>query len=204
MVMIILIDNGHGRETPGKRSVDGKLLEWKYTREIADDVVTILKGAGLDARRLVTEDYDVSLLERVKRINKVCSQYGGSNVVMVSIHCNAAGNGSAWANATGWECWTTKGQNNSDVLADCLYNRAEQNLKGQKIRTDMSDGDKDKEAGFYVIKGANCPAVLTENFFMDNKKDCEFMLSDVGRHEIARTHAEGIMDYIIKKKGRLK
>lgn len=34
--MKILIDNGHGNNTPGKRSPDGRLLEWAYTREIAD------------------------------------------------------------------------------------------------------------------------------------------------------------------------
>jgi N-acetylmuramoyl-L-alanine amidase len=33
------------------------------------------------------------------------------------------------------------------------------------LRKDTSDGDKDKEADFYIIKGANCPAVLTENLF---------------------------------------
>lgn len=201
--MVVLVDNGHGNNTPGKRSVDGRLLEWKYTREIAEDVVAILLGSGLDARLLVTEDYDVSLKERVRRINKVCSQYGAGNVLVVSVHCNAAGNGSQWMNGRGWEAYSTKGQNNSDILAECLYNRAEENFKGMKIRTDKTDGDKDKEANFYIIKYANCPAVLTENFFMDNKEDMEYMLSDVGRHQIARTHAEGIMDYIILKKGKL-
>ena len=33
--MKILIDNGHGQETAGKRSPDGRLLEWSYNREIA-------------------------------------------------------------------------------------------------------------------------------------------------------------------------
>ncbi len=33
--MKVLIDNGHGAETPGKRSPDGRLLEYAYTREIA-------------------------------------------------------------------------------------------------------------------------------------------------------------------------
>jgi N-acetylmuramoyl-L-alanine amidase len=50
-------------------------------------------------------------------------------------------------------------------LATFLYDRAEYNLKGKKIRKDMSDGDPDKEANLYVIKNTKCPAVLTENFF---------------------------------------
>ena len=37
--MRILIDNGHGENTPGKRSPDGKLREWEYTRRIADMVI---------------------------------------------------------------------------------------------------------------------------------------------------------------------
>lgn len=41
--MKILIDNGHGNDTPGKRSPDGRLLEWAYTREIADRVAARLQ-----------------------------------------------------------------------------------------------------------------------------------------------------------------
>ena len=37
--MKVLIDNGHGENTPGKRSPDGRLREWVYSREIADMVV---------------------------------------------------------------------------------------------------------------------------------------------------------------------
>ena len=54
--MKILIDNGHGIETPGKRSPDGRLLEYRYTREIAAAVVSGLRQRGLDAIRLVPEE----------------------------------------------------------------------------------------------------------------------------------------------------
>ena len=53
--MKILIDNGHGVETPGKRSPDGRLREYAYTREIAARVVTSLQTAGLYASLLVPE-----------------------------------------------------------------------------------------------------------------------------------------------------
>ena len=36
--MKILLDNGHGENTPGKRSPDGKLREYLYAREIASMV----------------------------------------------------------------------------------------------------------------------------------------------------------------------
>ena len=37
--MWILLDNGHGIQAPGKRSPDGTLLEYKYTREIVDLII---------------------------------------------------------------------------------------------------------------------------------------------------------------------
>ena len=74
--MKILIDNGHGRETAGKRSPDGRLLEWAYNREIARRVVTSLLSLGIDAELLVPEDEDIPLAERCRRVNLLCSQLG--------------------------------------------------------------------------------------------------------------------------------
>lgn len=102
--MKFLIDNGHGRETAGKRSPDGRLLEWAYNREIARRVVAALSSLGLDAELLVPEDEDISLKERCRRVNRICSQLGKTNVCLVSIHVNAAGRGDRWYNAEGWCC----------------------------------------------------------------------------------------------------
>ena len=108
--MLILLDPAHGHNTPGKRSPDGQLLGYAYTRDLARRIVSILKSLGYDSELLVPEDDDIPLSERVRRIN-------------------AAGNGSKWMNATGWSCYTCKGQTESDRLADCLYKAAEQILK---------------------------------------------------------------------------
>lgn len=97
---------------------------------------------------------------------------------------------------TGWECWTSLGKTKSDELAEYLYKSAKINLGNKKIRTDMSDGDSDKESNLYVLKNTNCTAVLTENFFQDNKDDVRFLLSDEGFHKIVRLHVEGILNYI--------
>ena len=67
--MLILIDNGHGHNTPGKRSPDGKFLEATYTREIARRVVADLIDRGYNAQLLVPEPEDIPLSERVCRIN---------------------------------------------------------------------------------------------------------------------------------------
>ena len=197
--MKILIDNGHGLNTPGKRSPDGKLLEYAYTRELARRIVSILKSRGYDSELLVPEDDDIPLSERVRRTNAHCQALGKSNVILISLHLNAAGDGSKWMNATGWSCYTCKGQTESDRLADCLYKAAEQILENQVIRTDYArDGDPDWEENFYLLRKTLCPAVLSENYFMDNKSDLEYLQSRAGKQAIIDTHVEGIVEYIQK------
>lgn len=195
--MKILIDNGHGNNTPGKRSPDGLFLEWKYTRDIAQAVVCRLRRRGYDADLLVPELYDIKLLERVHRVNVKCQSNGASNVLLVSIHCNAAGNGREWMCGRGWEAWTSCGQTEGDKLAECLYESALESFPiGTTIRADWGDGDFDKEDQFTILSKTLCPAVLTENFFMDNKADVAFLNSEEGREAIIRCHVEGIIKYI--------
>ena len=193
--MKILIDNGHGHNTPGKRSPDGKFREYAYNREIAQRIVADLIDRGYDAELLVPEKEDISLNERVRRTNEHCQILGKSNVILVSVHVNAAGNGSKWTNATGWSVYTCKGQTSSDKLAECLCEAAIKNFPGKRIRTDYSDGDSDWEENFYILRQSLCPAVLTENFFMDGL-DLEFLQSRVGKQAIVDTHVEGIIEYI--------
>jgi N-acetylmuramoyl alanine amidase len=190
--MKVLIDNGHGSNTPGKRSPDGRLREYAYTREIAERLVMELRKNGIDAERIVKEEIDVPLAERCRRAN----EYKASEAILVSIHCNAAGNGSDWMSARGWEAWTSVGKTKADKLATCLYENAEYCLPGMKIRKDMTDGDQDKENGFYILKHTKCPAVLTENLFQDNKEDVEFLLSEEGKLAIVNLHVWGIMKYL--------
>ena len=191
--MKILLDPGHGLNTPGKRSPDGTLLEAAYNREIAQLTLSQLQAKGYDAQLLVPETEDIPLKERVRRTNAHCQALGKSNVILISLHLNAAGDGTRWHTATGWSCYTTKGHTLSDTLATCLYQSARHTLKGKAIRTDYArDGDPDWEENFYILRHTHCPAVLIENFFMDNKQDLAYLLSQEGRREIIETIIDGI------------
>lgn len=195
--MKILIDNGHGENTPGKRSPDGKFREYLYAREIAKEIEGELKFLGLDAERIVTETEDISLEERVRRVNEICGRLGASNVVLVSIHCNASKNGE-WGKARGWSAYTSKGETKSDELATMLYVKAAKNFAGQTLRKEFSDGDPDWEDSFFVLSKTKCPAVLTENFFMDNEQDLAYLTSDEGREAIVNTHVSALIDWDYK------
>lgn len=195
----IILGTAHLKSTPGKCSPDKKFFEYKYSREVCDAVRIILEDLGYKVLIDIPEDdkqltQNQELQFRCKKVNELQRSFG--NCIYVSIHVNAAGSDGKWHNATGWSAYTSVGVTASDKLASCLYKAAKNNLEGKKLRTDFSDKDEDLEANFYVLKNTNCPAVLTENFFQDNKEDVEFLTSDVGFHQIVRTHVEGILNYI--------
>ena len=103
----------------------------------------------------------------------------------MSIHCNAAGNGSAWMGAKGWSVFVSNNAStNSKLLADCLYDAAEQ--QKLRLRTERP-GQKYWQQSLAICRDTNCPAVLTENLFQDNKEDVEFLLSKEGKEAIAKT-----------------
>lgn len=141
--MKILLDNGHGIETPGKRSPDGLFLEYQYNRLIASRVTANLLDCGYDAQLIVPETSDISLAERCCRVNVVCDEVGASNVLLVSIHVNASGSDGKWHSASGWSAFTTPGITRADMLAFDLYEAARKYLVGQKIR--LFNGPKEPD-----------------------------------------------------------
>lgn len=192
--MIILLDAGHGESTPGKRSPDGRLREYKYCREIANKVKGELIKEGFQVELVVTDDTDVPLMERCRIVNQYCDKYGKTNTVLVSIHCNAAGNGENWMNAKGWSVFISNNSSNkSKKLAECLFKAAQnENLALRKY----SQTQVYWKQNLAICRETQCPAVLTENLFQDNKEDVDFLLSEKGKESITRLHVNGILDYI--------
>lgn len=192
--MVILIDNGHGENTAGKRSPDGRLLEWKYSREIAAEVVKRLKTMDYNAQQLVTEENDISLSVRCKRVNDICKHFGASNVLVVSVHCNAAGADGKWHDARGWQaCVSLNASAKSKQLASYLFDAAQ--AEGLKMRS-PKPGQKWWAQNLAICRDTLCPAVLAENLFQDNLADVEYLLSDEGREAIVNLHVNGIINYI--------
>lgn len=187
--MKILIDNGHGKETPGKCSPDGRLQEYAYTREIADRVVSGLQDKGIDTMRIVPEENDVALSERVSRVNAF-----GKEAILISIHCNAMGNGSEWMSANGWSVFVG---NNASMNSKLLARQFAQAALNKKVKVRRpSPQNLYWTANLYICQKTNCPAVLVESFFQDNKDDVEFLLSEEGKQCVTDILLEGITNYL--------
>lgn len=188
--ILVLLDNGHGSTTPGKKSLvlnnGEQLFEWSYTREITQLIEEKLNELNINCVRIVDTDEDVSLSERSEIANTYTKK---QKCIFISVHCNAAGNGKEWSKANGWEIWSTEPDNNSDKLAQCFLDVYPDIFPERKLR-----GHKEKN--FTVIYKTNCPSVLTENFFMDNEEECKFLLSEEGKKKITELHVAAILKYL--------
>ena len=184
MDKIILFDNGHGQETPGKRSPlwkDGRqLFECEFNRDMVRRIILKCDHAGIRAVKLVPETFDVSLEERCKRANLWYDRCNG-NCIVVSIHANAGG-------GTGFEVYTSPGQTKADPIATKLIEQLQQDFPEIKMRKDVADGDPDKEAVFYILKHTKAPAILAENLFMDNEADCQLLMAEDFRDKLADSY----------------
>lgn len=196
--MKILIDNGHGSNTPGKCSPDNRLREYAWTRDIAKRLEAKLKAKGIDVQRIVPEEIDISLTTRINRVNDICKKVGAKNVLLVSIHNNADTKG-PWGDARGFSVFVSKNASSYSkkcaaiftdeaIVTNVMGNRS---IPKEKFWT--WSWTKDDIA---ILKKSECPAVLTENMFMNNKDDCAFLLSEYGKNIIVELHVKAIEKYI--------
>ncbi len=193
-----ILDNGHGGmisgvyQTQGKRSPvwpDGtQLFEGEFNRAIVDRLVKKCEANNIDYINLVATPKDISLSERVETANRIAKS-SDKPCIYVSVHAN----GFSDESANGWEVYTSPGETKSDEIATVLFEKAELEFTNYKMRKDTSDGDPDKEANFYVLVHTTMPAILSENFFMTNSKEChEILMSESGRNRVAKIHFQMI------------
>jgi N-acetylmuramoyl-L-alanine amidase len=201
----VILDPGHGGiingkyVTAGKRSPvwsDGtQLFEGVYNRAVCSSLEKLLSSGGLAHFRVVDGDHDTPLTQRVLRANEFYKKDKGC--VYVSIHGNAGP-----PSASGFEVFTSVGQTKSDILASFVIDSMEDLIPNVKWRKDMSDGDKDKEENFYVLRATLMPAILTENGFFTNEAECRRMMDQSFIDLVAQSHYRGIFKYINSQKPR--
>ena len=187
---LVLIDNGHGVETPGKRSPDGCHREYLWCREIAVRLGRALGEAGIEAALLVPELADVPLAVRCAR---AASLARGRDAVLVSLHNNASGSGAEWGRACGWSVFV--GPNASAAskrLAALLYAHARsENILGNRCTPPSGYWT----ANLAICRDTPCPAVLTENMFQDHRADVAFLSGEHGKDVITRLHCRAVSEY---------
>lgn len=202
--IVVLLSAGHTKSTPGKRSPDGRFLEWSFNRKIVTRLKAMLTKAGIAFYDVHPEDDFIlgyandskDLVLRVKRANERYAQLKtkGLQAIYISVHANAAGTNCGWTNATGFSVYvSTNASEKSRRAARMFQLRAEaMGLRGNR----SVPLAKYHEANFYVLRNTHMPAVLTENLFYTNKAEVDFLLSEQGQEVIAKLHFDTIIEYI--------
>lgn len=192
-----IIDPGHGGRdyTSGKRSPkweDGtQYFEGEGNREIAWLVSNKLTRKGIQHCFTVqtTDMKDMPLEKRTAFINGMKMPR-----VVVSIHSD----GFDKPEAHGHTVYTSVGETDSDKIATVFHSHAMKQFPGEKFRKDTVDGDPDKESQFWILRkvdysGNNCSAVLLENFFHTNERECkQILMTSEGKNKIAQYIVDAI------------
>lgn len=183
MNKLIAIDDGHGLETPGKRTPvfpDGKVMkENEFNRAVAALLDVHLKRCGFRTLLVAPGDTDTPLAERTAAANKAKAD------LYISIHANAYGEG--WNAARGLETYHYPGKAAGKQAAEAIHSQL---IKGTPLPNRGV-----KEANFHVLRETMMPAVLVELGFMTNRDDAELLLSNAYRAECAEELAIGICKY---------
>lgn len=179
-MLVVLIDPGHGAETPGKRSPDSTLREYEFNRGVGRMVQKRLLDCGIDARLTVHDDSDLPLIRRTNQARDLKRE--GYQVLLLSIHANAYGNG--WNTAQGIETFTN---DQAEKLARSIQQQlvTETRLVNRGV----------KRANLHITRECarhGIPGVLVELGFMTNKDDCALLKTDAYREKCARALVKAI------------
>lgn len=190
MAYYVILDAGHAKTTPGKRSPDSKLLEWEFNNDMQYRVKKRLEAHGIIVYLVnpnPEKGSEVSLNARCVRANNYWKEKGKpSNCLFASLHSNAAGGG--WSSARGVETFTTNGcSSKSTNAAKCVNDQIYNDVKA--IDSEFKNRGC-KKASYYVIRNTDCPAILIEYEFYSNKDGVNLLLNK--RNVLAEATVKGI------------
>ncbi|CAK7001735.1 N-acetylmuramoyl-L-alanine amidase [Tissierella sp.] len=179
----IAIDNGHGLNTPGKRTpimLDGKVIkEWQFNYPTAKKLGELLKYNGFNIIYVSDTEEDNPLSVRTKKANDTKAD------AYVSIHFNA--HQGVWGNHGGIETYHYPNSTKSKELVGLIQDELirETGLRNRGV----------KSANFQVLRETNMVSILAECGFMDNLEEAKLMLDGDYQLKCARAIAKGICKY---------
>lgn len=185
---LIALDDGHGMNTAGKETpniaeLGRRIKENEFNRAVVALLDKELKRCGFETVLVAPTDADTPLKARTDKANKANAD------AYISIHFNAFRGTFEPPTAEGITVYVYNGHINKEAgkLAGCIAKYLKQGTK-QKFR-------RISEANFHVLRETKMIAVLTENGFMDNKREALLMIDEDFQKEVAREHCQGICDY---------
>lgn len=188
--IVVILDPAHGADVKGKCSPDKKHREYRWSRERVKNLTLMLTNLGYEV--FVTTD-SINEPGLSKRKNFATQVRKGATKLLLSLHNNAAGDGSKWMSARGVEVYTSPGVTKSDTCAEYILGQFKKDFPEMKIRYNRDVKlERDKEAKFTVLMGAGYMGILVEWLFQDNKNDVELLMDSETNRKFESSIVEAI------------
>lgn len=204
---VVYLDAGHGGLAPGNGTYTthpdkqfrhgnqsfhrfGWFYEGVWNRDMLVRVFKRLRALSIRTIIVSHAWQDTPLAQRTERANWYHKNWRPG--ILVSLHANA----SPTHNARGYEVYTSPGPTSADLLAE-LHWQATRDLLGNRIRMrdDISDGDHDKEAQFWMLQKTVMPAILVEHLFFDQHEDAQLLMDETILDLFAEATVRAIVEY---------
>jgi len=197
MNYLVILDDGHGDKTLGKRTPifpDGTFM---HENDFNDAVVALIykklkRIPNVDVAFTAEENYDVPLNTRIARANRAWQDHQNyfgkenSKCILISVHANAYGDGKTFNNAKGVSTFCCSSPPAERKLAETIH----KHLKGGTTQVDRGV----QEICFDILKG-NMTSCLVECAFMTNLDEANLLKQEDFRQECADEITEGILKY---------
>ena len=172
-----------GKRTPVMPGLNRQIYENEFNNAAKNYFLEACLRNGFSVYDVKPESYDVSITERVRRINRQ------NLTALVTFAYNAYGE--SFNTASGVETFysvTNPKANQSRTLATDIYNRlvqgTEQNGRGVKTL----------DVG--VLSSVNCVSALIEAGFMTNLREARLMINPLFQVEVGEEACQGVCDFL--------
>lgn len=190
--LMVILDDGHGINTPGKRSPDGTLLENEFNSDVLMKVSEKLCKYKVTHTILCPEDKDIKLPVRIKREHDIVENLNPKHkAVLISIHADA------------YQPTDELEFNDANGTTVFYYSKANEALAKdfcnhicQLTKTRVRGA---KHGNFMMLRESKSMSFLVEAGFMTNLRELELLKSDSFRDNVA----QGICNFILDLKSKI-
>lgn len=187
---VVVIDAGHGGKDPGKVSIDGA-LEKDINLSIALRLKTLLEQNGIVVVLTRETDKDLASENASNRKNedlkaRIALISETSPEIMVSIHQNSFPE----EDVDGAQTFYAAGSESGKQLANILQKNIKKEIKDDNHRVAKANKE------YYLLKKAECPAVIVECGFLSNPREASLLTSEEYQEKLAFAIHLGIIEYI--------
>ncbi len=180
----ILIDPGHpAKDNPG--AIHEGVFEADINLQVAIRLGDKLAAAGFAERYTRKDSLPVELYDRVH------IEHLTKPDLFISLHCNSFSS----PGVHGLEVFTSVGQTAADQAATCVSKCLQRSFPASSFRADLSDGDPDKEAHFYVLDNTRCAAMLVEMGFLSNPAERAWLTDPETQDAIAEAICIALIEW---------